>query len=76
MYSILFPQESGSSDLSVLSVLGGSQVAASTDVFYLCQQYSLVFVLDMSPTMMAVVRAITPIGCPVGIPSSVILVSK
>lgn len=50
------PQTSDSSaDLSVLSVLGGNQLAPGTDVFYICQEYSLVFVLDMSPTMMAVV---------------------
>jgi hypothetical protein len=47
--------ESSSDDLSVLSVVGGpGGVSAMTDVFYICQQYSLVFVLDMTPTMVQV----------------------
>ena len=43
-------------ELSVLSVQDGSVVTPATRVFYLCQQYSLVFVVDMSPSMTAVVR--------------------
>ena len=42
-------------DLNVLSALDGDQVASTTKAFYICHHYSLVFVLDMSPTMMAVV---------------------
>ena len=44
-----------SDDLSVLSVVGGGGVSPKTDVFYISQQYSLVFVLDMTPTMIQVV---------------------
>ena len=39
----------------MLSVVGGTQVVPSTEVFFISQQYSLVFVLDMSPTMISVV---------------------
>jgi len=39
-------------DISMLSAVGGNQLVPGTEVFYICQQYSLVFVLDMSPTMM------------------------
>lgn len=42
-------------DISMLSAVGGNQLVPSTEVFYICQQYSLVFVLDMSPTMMTAV---------------------
>ena len=35
---------------------GEEGVSPSTDVFYICQQYSLVFVLDMTSTMIQVVR--------------------
>ena len=40
-----------------IQVLGGSseRVNPETQVFYICQQYSLVFVLDMSTNMRAVV---------------------
>ena len=48
-------EECSSDDLSVLSVVGGGGVSTRTDVFYICQQYSLVFVLDMTPTMVQVV---------------------
>jgi hypothetical protein len=41
--------------MSVLSVVGGEGVSPKTDVFYICQQYSLVFVVDMTPTMIQVV---------------------
>jgi len=36
-------------------MLGEEEVTAGTDVFYICQQYSLVFVLDMTSTTMQVV---------------------
>ena len=39
----------------MLSMLGEEEVTAGTDVFYICQQYSLVFVLDMTSTTMQVV---------------------
>lgn len=43
-------------DIHVLGVGGGSGlVSPSTQVFYICQQYSLVFVLDMSLNMRSVV---------------------
>lgn len=45
---------SSSDDLRVLSSMEDS-VSPSTDVFYICQHYSLVFVLDMTPTMIQVV---------------------
>lgn len=55
LLSLLQQTSDSSVDLNVLSALGGNQLAPGTDVFYICQQYSLVFVLDMSPTMMSVV---------------------
>lgn len=42
----------------MLSMLGEEEVTAGTDVFYICQQYSLVFVLDMTPTSMQVVSGV------------------
>ena len=56
--SLSLPQAwdtSSSDDMSVLSVVGGEGVSPATDVFYICQQYSLVFVLDITPTMIQVV---------------------
>ena len=46
---------SSSEDMSVLSVVGEEGVSPNTEVFYISQQYSLVFVLDMTPTMVQVV---------------------
>ena len=44
-------------DIQVLAVCGDSGNVVSPDmhVFYVCQHYSLVFVLDLSPNMRAVV---------------------
>ena len=39
----------------MLSVVGEESVSPNTEVFYISQQYSLVFVLDMTPTMVQVV---------------------
>ena len=50
---------SSSEDLSVLSVVGGEGVSSKTDVFFISQHYSLVFVLDMTPTMIQVVNTHT-----------------
>ena len=36
-------------------MVGVDGVSPGTDVFYICQQYSLVFVLDMTSTMIQVV---------------------
>lgn len=38
----------------MLSVIEGEGVSPKSDVFYICQQHSLVFVLDMTPTMIQV----------------------
>ena len=43
-------------DFDLLSVVGAELVSPSTLAFYICQRYSLVFVVDMSANMMAVVR--------------------
>ena len=43
-------------DFGLLSVVGNDLVSPSTLTFYICQQYSLVFVVDMSTNMRAVVR--------------------
>ena len=62
MASLLSSQEGvslvspASDDLSVLSSVGGDQVTPTTELIYICHRYSLVFVLDMGPSMMAVVR--------------------
>ena len=51
-------RDTSSDDLSVLSVEGGEREGGATsnaDVFYISQQYSLVFVLDLTPTMIQVV---------------------
>ena len=52
-------------DIHVLGIRGGSShVTALTQVFYICQQYSLVFVLDMSSSMIAVVSySVSPYYC-------------
>ena len=42
-------------NLSVLSSVGGDQVTPATELIYICHRYSLVFMLDMGPSMMAVV---------------------
>lgn len=43
-------------DIRVLGMCGnGGVMGADTQVFYICGQYSLVFVLDLSPNMRAVV---------------------
>lgn len=45
----------------MLGVYGESgHVNPHTQVFYVCQQYSLVFVLDMSSNMRAVVSVLPP----------------
>lgn len=50
-------------DISMLSAVGGNQLVPGTEVFYICQQYSLVFVLDMSPTMMTAVSHLPAAAC-------------
>lgn len=46
----------GAEDIQVLGMCGNNgMVSPDTQVFYICRQYSLVFVLDMSPNMQAVV---------------------
>lgn len=44
-------------DIHVLGMCGPANglVTTRTKVFYICRQYSLVFVLDMRPNMRAVV---------------------
>lgn len=49
-------ERNNAEDISVLGMCGtGGVVNPSTQVFYVCQQYSLVFVLDMSNNMRSVV---------------------
>ena len=49
-------------DIQVLGVCGGGNVVGpSTQIFYICQQYSLVFVVDMSPNMRAVVCTLSTV---------------
>ena len=45
-----------SCEMNVLSALGGTQITPATEAFFVSQQYSLVFVLDMSAAMHCVVR--------------------
>eukprot|EP00731_Ephydatia_muelleri_P018027 Em0011g67a len=40
-----------SCEMNVLSALGGTQITPATEAFFVSQQYSLVFVLDMSAAM-------------------------
>lgn len=45
-----------SCEVNVLSALGGTLITPGTEAFFVSQQYSLVFVLDMSAAMHCVVR--------------------
>lgn len=55
----MYKREDEGGDIQVLGVCGGSgHVNPHTQVFYVCQQYSLVFVLDMSTNMRSVVSGV------------------
>ena len=57
MFVILYDLQNDTytDDFGLLSVVGTDLVSPSTLAFYICQQYSLVFVVDMSTNMMDVV---------------------
>lgn len=55
---------SDADDLGIISVEGGSKVTPATLVYYLCPQYSLVFVIDMSHNVIRVVSlTMATVGC-------------
>lgn len=54
-----FQSDTYTDDFGLLSVVGTDLVSPSTLTFYICQQYSLVFVVDMSTNMMAVVSVVS-----------------
>jgi hypothetical protein len=63
VYECAYPLQGEGTDIQVLAVCedngnvvnDGGLVNPDTQVFYVCQQYSVVFVLDLSPNMRAVV---------------------